>query len=101
MTKIVEERPRPPLFRMTFWLATSLLSAVSTTPHEAKRAAYERSAAACRHGHADGVIVTLHEDAHPREYLAKLRARALEGDEFQHTHFDKVGRYVAATSLFG
>ena len=97
MTKIVEERPRPPLFRMTFWLATSLLSAVSTTPHEAKRAAYERSAAACRHGHADGVIVTLHEDAHPREYLAKLRARALEGDEFQHTHFDKVGRYVAAT----
>jgi len=82
--------------RFFFWLLAALVAAAAARlgPDEL-RAAYERSAAACRHGHNDGVIVTLHEDAHPHEYMGKLRARSRDGDELLH-HFSKVGRYVAA-----
>jgi hypothetical protein len=81
--------------RFFFILAALVAGAAARLGPDELRAAYERSAAACRHGHNDGVIVTLHEDAHPHEYMGKLRARSRDGDELLH-HFSKVGRYVAA-----
>ena len=80
------------------WLLIAGLAVASPekpSRRDSLRTAYERSAAACRHGHSGRVIVTVHEAAHPADYLEKLRARQRSGDELMQ-HFTKVGRYVAA-----
>ena len=59
------------------------------------RAMYEQSAARCTHGHKDGVIVTVHDHLHPRDFAQKLRNRSQTGDEVL-SHFEHVGRHVAA-----
>ena len=60
------------------------------------RAAYEESAAKCRHGHASGVIIHLAEESpEPEQYLETLRARAIDGDEMKH-HYKVTLRAVAA-----
>ena len=47
------------------------------------------SAAKCRHGHQNGVIIHLAEESEePWAYLGRLRQRAADGDEMRHHYVE-------------